>query len=83
MRWRKMEKTSCTDNEKSKEILHRAKEDKNILHTVKWKTGDRIGEILSINFLPKHVVDGKIESTGIRGRRLRQLLHDLKETQKY
>lgn len=55
-----MEKTSCIDHEKSKEILHRVKEDKNILHIIKWKKGDRIGQILSRNFLPKHVVEGKI-----------------------
>jgi hypothetical protein len=78
-----MEKTSCTDHEKSKEILHTVQEDKNILHTIKWKKGDRIGQILSKNFLPKHVVQGKIKSTGILGRRHRQLLHDLKGTQKY
>jgi len=54
--WRKMKKTSCTDNEKNKEILHRVKEDKNILHTIKRKKGDQIGQILSRNFLLKHVV---------------------------
>ena len=56
MCWRKMKKTSCTDNEKNKEILHRVKEDKNILHTIKRKKGDQIGQILSRNFLLKHVV---------------------------
>jgi len=54
--WRKMKKTSFTDNEKNKEILHRVKEDKNILHTIKRKKGDQIGQILSRNFLLKHVV---------------------------
>jgi hypothetical protein len=75
-----MEKISCTDREKNKEILHRVKEDKNILHIIKWKKGDRIGQILSRNFLLKCVVEGKIESTGRLGRRRRQLLNDLKET---
>lgn len=51
-----MKKTSFTDNEKNKEILHRVKEDKNILHTIKRKKGDQIGQILSRNFLLKHVV---------------------------
>jgi len=75
-----MEKTGCTDHEKNKEILHRVKEEKNILHTIKWETGDWIGQILSRNFLLKCVVEGKIERTGRRLRRRRQLLNHLKET---
>jgi hypothetical protein len=78
-----MEKIGRTDHEKNKEILHRVKEEKNILHTTKWKKGDRIGQILSRNFLLKCVVEGKLERTGRRVRRRRQLLNNLKETQMY
>jgi uncharacterized membrane-anchored protein YjiN (DUF445 family) len=75
-----MKKTSCIEQEKNKEILHRVKEDKNILHKKKKKKGDQIGQILSRNFLLKHVVEEKIESTGRRGRRRKQLLDNLKGT---
>jgi hypothetical protein len=57
MCWRKMEKTSYTSHEKNKEILHRVKEERNIVHTMKWKRGDWFGQILSRNCLLKHVVD--------------------------
>ena len=33
--------------------------------------------ILRMNFLPNHVIEGKIEGTGIQGRKRKQLLDDL------
>jgi hypothetical protein len=63
------------------EVLHRAKEEGNILHTIKIKKAKRIGHILRRNLLLKHVVEGKIEGrigvTGRRGRRRKQLLDSL------
>jgi hypothetical protein len=42
-----------------------------------------MGHILHRNYLLKHVIEGKIEGSieviGRRGRRLKQLVHDLKE----
>ena len=35
--WRRMEKISWTDRVKNEEILHRVKEERNILHTVKQR----------------------------------------------
>jgi len=35
------------------------------------------------NRILKHVIEGKIEVTGRGGRRLKQLLDDLKETRRY
>jgi hypothetical protein len=42
-----------------------------------------IRHILRKNCLLKHVIEGKIEVTGRRGRRRRQLLHGLKKTRRY
>jgi hypothetical protein len=65
------------------EVLHRVKEQRNILHTVKRRTANCIGHILHRNCLLKHVIEGKIEGsikvTGRRGRRRKQLLDDPKE----
>jgi hypothetical protein len=68
------------------EVLHRDKNQKIILHTVKKKEV-WIGHILRRNCLLKHVIDGKIEGrmevTGRRGRRRKHLLYDLKKTTDY
>jgi hypothetical protein len=78
-----MEKISWTDRVTNEEVLHRVKEERNILHTIKRKKANRIGHILRRDCLLKHVIEGKlegrIEMTGRRGRRRKQLLDDLKE----
>jgi hypothetical protein len=69
------------------EVLHRVKEERNILHTIKRRKANWIGHILRRNCLLKHVIEGKlegrIEMTGRRGRRRKQLLYDLKEKRRY
>jgi hypothetical protein len=66
-----------------KEVLHRVKEERNILHTIKRRKANWIGHILRRNCLLKHIIEIKIqerlEVTGRRGRRRKQLLDDLKE----
>jgi hypothetical protein len=80
-----MEKISWTDRVRNEEVLHRVKEERNILHTrtIKRRKANWIGHILRRNCLLKHVIEGKfegrIEMTGRRGRRRKQLLDDLKE----
>ena len=73
---------SWADREKI-EVLKRVKEERNILHTVKWRKANWIGHILRRISLLKHVIEGKIEGrievTGRRGRRRKLLLDDLKE----
>jgi hypothetical protein len=68
-------------------VLHRVKEEKNILHTIKRRKANWIGHILCRNCLLKHVIEGKlegrIEMTGRQGRRHKQLLDDLKEKRRY
>jgi hypothetical protein len=79
--WRRMDKISWTDRVRNEEALHRVKEERNILHTVKRREANWIGHILRRNCLLKHAIEGKtgrrIEVTGRQGRRRKQLLDDL------
>jgi len=63
-------------------VIHRVREEKNIVHTIKIKA-DYIGHVLRKNCLLKHVsvgrIGGRIEVTGRRGRRRKQLLDNLEE----
>jgi hypothetical protein len=67
--------------------ITRVKEERNIVHTIKRRKANWIGHILRGNCLLKHVIEGKlegrIEMTGRRGRRRKQLLDDLKEKKRY
>ena len=71
---------------KNEEVLHTAKKERNTLHTIKMKD-NWSGHILHRICLLKHVTEGKIEGrievTGRRGRRRKQLLNDLKEARRY
>jgi hypothetical protein len=82
-----MEKISWTDRVNNEEVLHRVKEERNILHTIKRRQANWIGHILRRNCLLKHVIEGKLEGrmevTGRRGRRRMQLPDDRKETRRY
>jgi hypothetical protein len=72
---------------RNEEVLHRVKEEKNILHTIKRRKANWIGRILRRNCLLKHVmlgkIEGRIEVTGRRERRRKQLLDDVKEKRRY
>jgi hypothetical protein len=46
---------------RNEEVLHRVKEEGNILHTIKRRRADWIGHILRRNCLLKHVIEGKLE----------------------
>jgi hypothetical protein len=67
---------------RNEEVLHRVNEERNILHTIKRRKANWIGHILLRNSLLKHVIEGKLEGklemTGRRGRRRKQLMDDLK-----
>jgi hypothetical protein len=85
--WRRMENISWTDRVRNEDVLHRVKEERNILHTIKRRKVNWIGHILRRNCLLKHVIEGKlegrIEMMGRRGRRRKKLLDDLQEKRKY
>jgi hypothetical protein len=78
-RWRRMEKITWTDRVRNEEVLHRVKEERNILHTTQRRKANWIGHILRRNYLLKNVIEGKLEGrlemTGRRGRRRKQLLY--------
>ena len=69
------------------EVLLRVKEQRNILHEIRKRKANWVGHILRRNCLLQQVNEGKIkwwiEVTGIRGRRRRKLLDDLKERRGY
>jgi hypothetical protein len=71
--WRKIE-ISWTDHVRNEEVLHKVKEDRNVLDTVKRRRKAKwIGHILLRNCLLKHMIEGKLEGrigmTGRQGRR--------------
>jgi hypothetical protein len=69
------------------EVLHRGKEERNVLKKIRRRQANWIGHILGRNCLVKHVIEGEIEGrikvTGRRVKRRQQLLDDLKETRGY
>jgi hypothetical protein len=85
--WRRMQKIRWADRVRNAVVLHRIKEKRNILNTIKRSKANWIGHILRRNCLPEQVIEGKlegrIEMTGRRGRRRKQLLDDLKEKRRY
>ena len=78
---------SWADHVRNVEVLYTMKEERNIVHTVNRRKDNWIGYIWCRNCLVKHVNDGKkagrIEVTGIRGIRGKQLLDDLKGKRGY
>jgi len=56
-----MQKIGWTDRVRNEEILHGVKEQRNILHTVKWRKANWIGHVLRRNCHMKHVISRRIE----------------------
>jgi hypothetical protein len=72
---------------RNEEVLLRVSEQRNILHEIRKRKANWIGPILRRNCLLKEVIEGKIqgriEVTGRRGRRRKQLLDDLGDRRGY
>jgi hypothetical protein len=83
LRKKLVKKISWTDRVNNEAVLHRVKEERNILHTIKRGKANWTGHILRRNCLLKHIIEGKIIETRRRGRRHKQLLDDLKEARRY
>jgi hypothetical protein len=71
-----MEKIRSTERGKNEEVLHRAKEDRNILHIIKLRKAMWIGDILRRNCILRHGRNDR--RGGKRERRRKHLLDDLK-----
>jgi hypothetical protein len=56
------------------DVLRRVKEERNILRTTERRKANWISYILSKNCLLKHVIKSKLEGTGRRRSRCKQLL---------
>jgi len=52
-----MEKISWTDRVRNEEVLHRVKEERSILRTVKRMQVNWVGHVLRLNRFLKHVVE--------------------------
>jgi hypothetical protein len=82
-----MGKISWTDRVRHEEVLLRVKGERDILQTMKRRKADWIGHSWRRNCLLRHVIEGKmegrIEVTGRRGRRSKQLRDGLKENTEY
>jgi hypothetical protein len=81
--WRRMEKIIWMYHENNEAVLHRVKEERNILHTIRRRKANWIGHILRRNCLLSHIIEGKIIGTRRRGMRRKQLLDDLTEARRY
>ena len=68
---------------KNEEVLQRVEEEGIVLHTIKRRKANWTGHILRKYCLTKHLTEGKIEGrievTGRRGKRRKQVLDDLEE----
>jgi hypothetical protein len=65
-----MEKISCTDRVRNKEVLLRVKEQRNILNEISKQKVNWVGRILRRNCLLRQVIEGKVRE-GIEVKRRR------------
>jgi hypothetical protein len=64
------------------EVLHRVKEGRNIVHTIKRRKANWMGHVWRSNCLLEYITVGMVEAevTERQGRKRKQLLDDLTET---
>jgi hypothetical protein len=82
-----MKKISWTDGVRNEEVLHGVKDERKILQTITIRKASVIVHILSSNCLLKHVfegeIEGRIEATGRRGSKGKQILDNFKKMRGY
>ena len=81
--WRRTEKVSWTDHVRNDEVLLRVNEQGNILHEIRKRKTNWIGQILRRNCLLQQVIEGKIKGHIEVTRRRKKLLDDLKDRRGY
>jgi hypothetical protein len=84
---RRMKKISWTDHVRKEEVLLGVSEQRNVVHEIRKRKANWIGNIVRRNCLLKQVIEGKIkgeiEVTRRRGRRRKKLLDDLWDRRDY
>ena len=82
-----MEKIILTDRVRNEKVINTIKDDRHIQLTTNGTKANWIGQVLCINCLIKHVIEGKVEGrmrvTERQGRRHKQLLDDSKAKKGY
>jgi hypothetical protein len=82
-----MEKISWTGLMTNEGVLHKVKEKRNILHKIKRREANLTAHVLHRNCLLKGETEGKLEGrieiTGRRRRKRKQLLDDLRGNRRY
>jgi len=78
-----MENISWTDHVRNEDVLLRVNEQRNILHEIRKRKTNWIGNILRRNCLLKQVIEGKIKGEKEVARRRKKLLDDLKDRREY
>jgi ppGpp synthetase/RelA/SpoT-type nucleotidyltranferase len=63
-----MEKKSWTERVNNEAVLHRVKEERNLLKKTRRRKANWIRHILCRNCLPKHITEGKVSGKRRRGR---------------
>jgi hypothetical protein len=67
--WRRLEKIRWSDCVRNAEVLHRIKEERNILNTVNRRKVNWVSHVLCRNCFLKRITEGKIEGrTGVIGK---------------
>jgi hypothetical protein len=65
--WRRMEKISWTDRVRNEEVLHRVKEERNIVNRIKRRKTNWIGHILRRNCLSNMLLKERLKEK-VKGR---------------
>jgi len=82
-----MEKINWIHRVRNEEVSHTVQVERNVVQTIERRKANWFGHTLRRNCLLNHVTEGKIqgriELTGIRGRRRKQLLAVLEEKRRY
>jgi hypothetical protein len=78
-----MDKIRWADRVRDGEVLHRVKDERNVLYTIKRRKAKDIGHILYTDFLLKHVIEEeierRIEGKKSRGRSRKHILYNVKK----
>jgi hypothetical protein len=85
--WRRTNISWSNNGVKNEDVLHRIKEERNILHTVKRNKTNLTGHIWLRNSFLKYIIEGKMEErteiTGRQERRCKKPLYEFQGTRGY